>query len=298
MTLDRLEDCARLLEQSSDYRVLRRMEPVASYHPPDAESKLIGAYVDVETTGLNPGTDKIIELGMVLFEFLSDGRIYRILEQFSAFSDPGFPLPEGIVRLTGITDSMVSGKTIDPARVRALIEPVAVVIAHNAKFDRVFLESVFPIFATKAWACSIQDIPWADEGIESAKLDYLAWRQGFFFDGHRAIADCLAGVHLLAGTLPKSQASILKSLLDHARQREYRIWAEGSPFDAKELLKARGYRWNVGDNPLPRSWYIDLPSESVKEEIRFLQQQIYGSEVELRIDIITAMNRYSARTAG
>jgi DNA polymerase III subunit epsilon len=290
-----LEEYARALEASDDYRVLRRLQPVSRYHPDPEEDKLIGVFADIETTGLDPGTDKIIELAMVRFEFLPDGRIFRILDEFSAFADPGFPLPEGIVHLTGITDAMVQGRSIDAAQVQAFLDSVALVIAHNAAFDRVFLESAFPVFETKAWACSMKEIPWAEEGCTSAKLEYLAWRQGFFFDGHRALTDCLAGLHLLSMALLVSGEPTLKVLLDRARQREYRLWAQGSPFDAKEILKARGYRWSPGTHHLPRAWYIDLPSEKVKEEILFLQQQIYGTEVELRIDVLTAFNRYSGR---
>ncbi len=84
-------------------------------------------------------------------------------------------------------------------------------------------------------------------------------------------------------------------LLDKAREKEYRIWAQGSPFDAKDILKARGYRWNTGDNNQPRSWYIDVPGDTLKDELFYLHQLIYGMEVELRIDLMTAFNRYSNR---
>ena len=293
-----LEESARHLEASGDYRVLRRLQPVSRYHQDTEEEKLLGVYADIETTGLDPGTDKIIELGMVRFEFLPDGRIFRLLEEFSAFADPGFPLPEGIVRLTGITDAMVQGRSIDATQVKAFLDSVALVIAHNAAFDRVFLESAFPVFETKAWACSMKEIPWAAEGCTSGGLEYLAWRQGFFYEGHRALTDCLAGLHLLSLPLPVSGEPTLKVLLDRARQREYRVWAEGSPFEAKEILKARGYRWSPGYQNRPRAWYIDVPPEKLKDEIRFLHQQIYGTEVELRIDVLTAFNRYSSRELG
>ncbi len=295
MTSDALEECARKLEQSDEYRVLRKLPNISCYNSPSGETPQIGVYVDIETTGLDPGKDKIIELAMVSFEFLSDGRIFRILEKFDAFNDPGFELPENIVKLTGITDAMVQGQSIDKDRVHAILAPSVVVIAHNAAFDRVFLESSFPEFETKAWACSMKDIPWADEGIESVKLDYLAWRQGFFFDGHRAIVDCLAGIHLLSKPLPVSQNPALKLMLDSARQKEYRLWAVGSPFEAKDILKSRGYRWNAGENGQPRAWYVDIPSDRLKEEMAFLHQEIYRAEVELRIDVITAFNRYSNR---
>ncbi|NTV93721.1 MAG: 3'-5' exonuclease [Chlorobiaceae bacterium] len=298
MTADRFEECAELLERSKQYRVLRKLPDTNCYNPPPKEMPQVGVYVDIETTGLNPGVDKIIELAMVSFEFLSDGRIFRILDRYDAFNDPGFDLPEGIVKLTGITDEMVRGQSIDVEHIRSILDKTVVVIAHNATFDRVFLESFFPEFETKAWACSMKDIPWAEEGFEGTKLEYLAWRCGFFFEGHHAITDCAAGIHLLSKTLPKSGDPALKRMLDSARQKEYRIWAEGSPYEAKDVLKSRGYRWNSGENRQPRSWYNDIPSERLKEEIIFLQTQIYGSEVELRVDVITAFNRYSSRVTG
>jgi len=105
----------------------------------------------------------------------------------------------------------------------------------------------------------------------------------------------LAGIHLLSLPLPVSGAPTLKALLDTARERDYRIWAQGSPFDAKDILKARGYRWYAGDNNRPKSWYIDVPGDRLNEEVAYLHQQIYGQEVELQIDTMTAFNRYSNR---
>lgn len=292
-----IKQCIEKLENTGDYRVLRRFEPVDAYHLEDTdENKLVGIYVDVETTGLNPGIDKIIELAIVAFEFLPDGRIFRILETFDQFQDPGFSIPEGITALTGITNNMVRGKELDKDKVNKLIELASVIIAHNAAFDRNFLEGEFPLFIKKAWACSIRDIPWVEKGIEGTKLEFIAYRFGFFFDGHRAINDCLAGVHILAQTFHNTDDSILKTLLDHARESEYRVWALDSPYDAKDILKARRYSWNPGTNHHPRAWYKDVPSNQLKQEVAFLQEEIYGQMVELQIDIITAFDRYTDRT--
>ncbi len=283
------------IEESGDYRIVRRLKEVSGYHENAPSERLIGLFLDVETTGLTPGVDKIIELALVSFEFLSDGRIFKILDRLDEFEDPGFPIPEGIVKLTGITDEMVHGKHIDVDTVNRIVESASVVIAHNANFDRQFLESSFPIFEKKAWACSMKDIPWREEGVESSKLEYIAYKLGFFFDGHRAINDCLAGIHVLSMPLPSSNESALKTLLDNARKKEYRIWAEGSPFDSKDILKARGYRWNAGDNGKPKAWFVDVPSESMKDEIGFLHSEIYNQEVELRVDLLNAFNRFSGR---
>jgi len=104
---------ANELEKSEQYRVLRKYEEQDFYCSDCSDDKLFGVYVDVETTGLIQGKDKIIELAIVGFEFLPDGRIFRILKKFDEFEDPGFPISTEITALTGITDEMVEGKHIN-----------------------------------------------------------------------------------------------------------------------------------------------------------------------------------------
>jgi DNA polymerase-3 subunit epsilon len=88
-------------------------------------------------------------------------------------------------------------------------EAANLITAHNASFDRRFLERRFPVFIAKPWACSMKQLPWADEGLGSAKLDYLLSQLGFFFDDHRAMADCHALLHQLSLNLPRSGRAIL-----------------------------------------------------------------------------------------
>src|SRR5215469_15102952 len=88
-----LEQMARSLVESGDYRVTSRLEPRAEYHPADDTSKLVAAVVDVETTGTNPDSDKIIELGICLFEYQrQSGRIYKVLGSWEWFEDPGISI--------------------------------------------------------------------------------------------------------------------------------------------------------------------------------------------------------------
>jgi DNA polymerase-3 subunit epsilon len=85
-----LEQMAHALVESGEYRVIRRLKPRTEYHPPDDNPKLIAAVVDVETTGIDPERDKIIELGMCVFEYgRQDGRIYRVIGSWNWLEDPG-----------------------------------------------------------------------------------------------------------------------------------------------------------------------------------------------------------------
>lgn len=301
MKKENIEELARQLEDHEDYRVIRRLGRIDSYNDDDPGLQSSGAlrqgiFLDVETTGLDAAVEQVIELALIPFEFSSDGRIFRVGEGYNGLRDPGIPIPEEISRLTGITDSMVAGKALDTAAIESLLEPAHLVVAHNAGFDRPFAEPLHPLFAARAWACSMAGIPWREEGLGGAKLDYLAYRFGFFYDAHRAADDCRAGIHLLAQSLPGSGASALASLLDSARKKTLRIWAEGSPYDSKDLLKARRYQWNPGDDGRPKAWFRDVDEAELDTELDFLRTEVYGGRLpNLPMDTITAFNRYSVR---
>ena len=80
METNNLELLATILSQSDEYRVIKKYQKPDSYNKPDTSDKLIGVFLDIEATGLSYATDKMIELGMVKFEYAQDGRIFRLLE--------------------------------------------------------------------------------------------------------------------------------------------------------------------------------------------------------------------------
>jgi DNA polymerase-3 subunit epsilon len=197
--------------------------------------------------------------------------------------------------LTGITDAMVAGSSIDLAEVAAFVSGAALLVAHNAGFDRPFCEKFCPDFAAMAWACSWREVPWADEGFDGARLSHLAAGHGLFFDGHRAVHDCYAGIEVLGRTLPRSGRTALAALLGSTQQPRWRVWATGAPYDKREILKSRSYRWNGGFNGRPKAWYTDVADHAIEGERVFLRQEIYGQGVEIEAYPITAFNRYSLR---
>lgn len=222
-----MKECIKKLEASGDYRIIKRFVPVEYYCHPTPDDIKLGIYLDTETTGTNPKKDEIIELAMVPFEFDPSGKIYQVLPEYNAFQDPHRPIPEKITNITGITDDMVSGETIDVVEVGKMLKAAVLVVAHNAKFDRQFVEKLSDSFKDVSWACSISDINWNEEGIGGVKLDYLAYKYGFFYDAHRATIDCQAGIEILSRQLPESGDLALKRLLDKARRTDVRIWARG-----------------------------------------------------------------------
>ncbi|MES2035206.1 MAG: 3'-5' exonuclease [Pseudomonadota bacterium] len=288
-----LEAMRAELEESGEYRVLRKLSPPGTVAL-SADTKM-GLFVDVETTGLDPARHEIIELAMVPFYYRPDGEITGVGEPFSRLRQPSEPIPPEITALTGIDDAMVAGQVIDPDEVAAFAAPAALVVAHNAGFDRRFAERFSEVFTTKPWACSMREVPWTDEGSEGVKLAYLAMSQGFFYDRHRALNDCYAAIELLSRPLAKSGEIAFAKLLASARRPLWRVWAENSPFDLKDRLKARGYRWNADGAATPRSWFIDVPDDRIEEELAFLRDEIYQQDIDLLRRRIRAYDRYSDR---
>lgn len=257
-----------------DYRLLQRIPITRSgmsfpieLNPPVGDERFY-VVVDVETTGLNPSTDKIIELGLVRGTFSpSAERITSILEAHSQFEDPGIPIPKLITDITGITDQDVAGKHIDDAWLAMMIQGDPLVIAHNAAFDRQFMDSRFPACEKQVWACSLTEVDWKKLGYEGRKLEYLLSKHGYFYQGHRAAVDCLATAWLM-----HCQPEAFPLLLASARQKTFVVRAFGAPFDVKDTLKSRGYRWHGGDQANNKCWWTLVTETNLQAEQEFLNK--------------------------
>ena len=289
------ESAIQALEATEDYRVLRRLksrEIDAAYRPGRGEA--IAVIVDVETTGLDHRRDEVIEIGMVAFVHDQAGRVGPVVGALSLLREPSVEITPEITRLTGITPEMVLGQVLDLDAVQRLLEPADLVIAHNARFDRNFCERLHVDFCHKAWACSVAEVRWAELGYEGAKLGYLVTQQGWFHRGHRAVDDCHATLEILAADQRDGSGSALGHLLASSQRSRVRVWAERAPFDMKDVLKRRGYRWNGGDDGQPKAWWTEVDEGDLAIELRFLETEVYLREVELRRETITAYERYRA----
>jgi len=93
--------------------------------------------LDVETTGLSPEKDKLIEIGAVKYQ---DG---KAVDTFSALINPGIPIPEKITSLTGITGDMVKDAAKEKETIAAFLAfaDTDVIVGHNIGFDFSFLKT-------------------------------------------------------------------------------------------------------------------------------------------------------------
>ena len=284
----------RDLEATGDYRVLRRLVPQPSYGAPDDSPRRRALILDTETTGLDPRTDRIIELALLPFEYSSgSGAITDIGAPVTFLEDPGRPIPPEVVDLTGITDAMVAGQRIDDAAANRELEAASLIVAHNAAFDRPFVDRRLPVSRGKAWGCSLREVPWRGAGYASSALEFLLIKKSrLFFDGHRAEADCHALLHLL-GTPFEDGISPLRHLLDSARQPTIRLWATGAPFEQKDALKGRRYRWSNGEDGRPKAWFREVRATELDGETAWLKATVYGGREAWKVEKLTAKERYA-----
>lgn len=289
-------DDATALEASGEYRVLRKLGKRSQFGVSDGTPTKIGIVLDIETTGLNSASDEIIELGMVKFTFSTDGRVFDMVDEFTALREPSLLIPAAITELTGISTEMAAGQRIDADQVGRFIDDAVLVIAHGAAFDRPFCEMLIAGFADKHWACSNTEVDWQTRRHRGSKLTYLLNDIGLFYEGHRALDDCYALLEVLAATTPHATGTALGALLQTARKATVRIWAQAAPFEHKDTLKARGYRWSDGSGDAPKAWWKDVEEVTAEAELAYLHADIYhNADVDLPTKRFTSLQRFSAR---
>ncbi|MBS0286705.1 MAG: DNA polymerase III subunit epsilon [Proteobacteria bacterium] len=287
--------------QHPDYMVLRRLPEKFEKRSYSTFRRFSAIIIDLETMGLDPRSHAIIELGLLKFSFTNEEGIIEVLDTYNSLNDPNMPIPEKITKITGITNEDVAGKKIDWDLISILLKDCNLVVCHNSAFDRNFLEIQTPdhiqeLFKKIPFACTIKDIDWFERGFESSKLDYLNWKLGFFYDGHRALTDCWATLNLLL-----HETGAFDELKKNAKKIEILLCAVYAPYEKKELLKERKYKWSDGTENLPKCWWVFVSIDDIEDEILFLEETIYcrkgaASNLPRSKTKITAHTRYSFRS--
>ena len=151
--------------------------------------------LDLETTGLNPKRDRIIEIGAVKV------RNGQIVETFQQLIDPKQQLEERVEMLTGISSKELEGQPTIQNVLPSLREFLGedVLLGHRVLFDYSFLKRAFTNEKISFERKGIDTLNLARQFVtecESKKLESLCKHYGIKHQAHRALGDALATVEL------------------------------------------------------------------------------------------------------
>lgn len=262
--------------------------------------------IDVETTGLGYRDQGVTQVAMIEI-FYRDNSIVRIGKSFDALHDPGIKISHEATLVTGITNSDLQGRSIDPSHLTDFIgNPDTLLIAHNASFDRPVLErEFFPHFKINPWACSFSDVNWLARGL-AGKLELALCQLGYFYEAHDALEDVIAVAYLLnhvshsghtawsemiAGS--DTKGGMIQVALDGKNKRP-------NNFEHfKNALGPRGFRYKPAlEGPGGRASFLksykSLTSEDAESDLAHIEAETIAQEVI--IYEVGSRDRFTNRT--
>jgi DNA polymerase III epsilon subunit family exonuclease len=219
-----------------DARLAWRGDAVGLAAPPGADLPLERAtfvVVDLETTGLRPGSSRICEIGAVRVRDL------ELEEDFELLVDPGTPIGPVISALTGLRDADLRGAPHPAIAVRRFLEFAgdAVLVAHNARFDLAFLDRETERLTGARLAGPVVDTVGLARRLLAGRTPRagLASLSQFFGTAaqpcHRALPDAQATAEILIQLIGLAQergAMTVADLVDLAAPRVRKVYAKRS----------------------------------------------------------------------
>ena len=219
---------------AEDARLSWRGDAVGLSDPPGAAVALERAtyvVVDLETTGLRPGTSRICEIGAVRVREL------ELAEEFQTLVDPRVPLGPTISALTGLRDEQLRGAPSEASAVRRFLAFAgdAVLVAHNARFDLAFLDRETERLTGARLAGPVVDTVGLARRLLAGRTRRagLASLAQFFGTAaspcHRALPDAQATAEILLvliGLAQERGAATVADLCDLAAPRVRKVYAK------------------------------------------------------------------------
>ncbi|PLR96866.1 exonuclease domain-containing protein [Bacillus sp. T33-2] len=186
----------------------------------------LGLLVDVETTGLGPDRDEIIELALKLFAFRREtGEILDIIDEDSFLREPLSKSAQNnydsAFRIHGIPYNLVRGKSFYDVKIKTYFSRAEAVFAHNASFDRSFLYRMYPEVNDLKWYCTMRNVQWKNYGFPNSKLLTLLKSHDITdYQSHRALDDITYLMELLKKPSPNGNL-YLREVLEYGPMRRY-----------------------------------------------------------------------------
>lgn len=286
------------MAETADLHVMRGMSHMKIMDPERSQNALTAIVLDTETTGLDSEKDKVMQLSMLKVLYDDDGIVGITDDFFDQFQDPGEPLDPKIVRLTGITDEMLKGQRINLEEAAEFMKDASLFIAHNAAFDRKFVEKSFPSlgFDKVDWACSIRDVDWDSRVTGSGKLELLLLNQKYVYPAHNAKADCTATGFMLSRSYD-GDTPVMSDILKSVSVTPVMVMAIGLPFGNQAPLKDAGWKWSpdrsgdAGD----KCWHITVKTPEEALAAAAAAKEAFGGDIALPVRRFSRKNIYSNR---
>ncbi len=236
--------------------------------------RLLG--IDLETTGFDTATDRVTEIGAVLWDvetkrpLVSYGVFLRDAEMENKFTPEVNAM---MLRVCGITPELLrefgtnAADNFEWLAHYAVDHHVDYIVAHNGEnFDRPMLTSELrrhgikdDKFESIPWIDTRTDIPFATEP-DSRKLKHLAVDHGFINPfAHRAVFDVLTMLRILSNY-------DLAAVLEYQKIPFVTMRALVN-YDQKELAKAQRFSWEkLGDKTYPKMWVKRVKENQIDQE--------------------------------
>jgi DNA polymerase III epsilon subunit family exonuclease len=190
--------------------------------------------VDLETTGLRPGSSQICEIGAVKIAG------FEVVDEFETLVDPRVPLGPAVSALTGLTNRQLRGAPPPASAVRDFLRFAgdSVLVAHNARFDLAFLDRETERLTGSRLAAPVVDTVALARRLLSGRVPGASLAQLSYFFGtsvqpcHRALPDAQATAEVLLALIGLAQergAGTVSELVALAATRTRRV------FDKREL---------------------------------------------------------------
>ena len=189
--------------------------------------------LDIETTGLDPYSDAIIEIGAVRFNG------HRVEAEWSTLINPRRPIPPFVIQLTGINNEMVRNAPTLASVLHDLVDFVgdAPVLGHNVRFDLSFLQRQNILLDNEVldtYEMAAVLLPTASR----YNLGALGKSLGILLPAsHRALDDARVTHHLFLHLYEKALTLPLELLAEFVRLSEPFEW--GASWLFQQILRAR-----------------------------------------------------------
>ncbi len=224
-------------------------------------TKFDWVFIDLETTGIQSETDRIIEVAAISVK--SDGT----RETYQQMVNPGIPIPEFITQLTGISDDMVKNAPRMSEILPLLLCFIEgkVLVAHNAAFDLSFLRAANGGKLPNLHVCTFELARLLFPGLSSYSLQNLVrtFEIPEARPEHRALADTLALEGLFAKLMKRLKSLSIKNLeeVNHFFQDQ----EKGLTFLWQEVLREKVREYNFTEDTKASS-YKDKEVKDIKEK--------------------------------